>query len=276
MKKLLLCFAACYLALSANLALARNICDRVSDGTQSQVVLVGMDRGYPIYQTVYTPRYRTDCYWKYGAFAFNPQTRAYNSAWNYDDPNTALAKVNADCSGDCTAYSYSEDYSWVAMSENGAWAYSKQNADDAISQCDQVNNGKCAAIWGTSSTADTVVWGFKAIAFDPKTGNHVIIHEQKLSKGEAESAAMAACATPDCWAYAYQGGAGAIAMSSDGRLWGAWTADTIKGAANNVEQYCKKETGDDACKAQVASDIEGLAAHVKWLDNQLKSSNVAP
>lgn len=262
MKKLLLLFVAFYLALSANLALAAKVCQQVSDG--SDQVVVGMDHGHPIYQ--YRPRYRTDCYWKYGAFAFNPQTRANHSAWNYDNPNAAFARVMADCGKACEAYSYSEDYSWVAMSENGAWAYSTLSAFDAVRICDAINNGACAALWGTSSTADTTVWGFKAVAFDSKTGNRVVIHKQQLSKAAAEQAAVAECATPDCWAYAYQGGAGAIAMSKDGRVWGAWTADTKQGAASAAEQYCKKETGDDTCKAKIASDVEGLAAYVKWLD----------
>ncbi len=277
MKKLVLAFALLCVTLVSQLAFAKQICSKVPDGYDLRSVVTGYDnKNHPITMMQKFPRYRTECVWKYGAFAFNPQTRANSSVWNYDNADAAANFVKRACGEGCTAYSYSEDFSWVAMSKGVAWAVSRWSLQDAILKCELLDDGNCDIVWTTSSTADTTPRYFQALAFDPKTGRRAIARGKNLSRAAAASEAKELCATPDCWAYAFQGGAGAIAMSSNGRLWGAWSKDLLSGAANNAEYYCRKETGDIACKTQIASDAEGAEAELRRLEQIGKSLNVRP
>lgn len=153
-----------------------------------------------------TPIYEQRCVWLAGAVAVDPATRAYSSAWNYQNPDEALAYVVAQCGRQCVGQSFFEDFAYVAISEDDrAWGISMVSAGDAVRQCQASGNPGCVAVIGASSSAAAVYWFYGAVAYDADTGASGSSWNQ-LRRLDAEVAAKKGCGSENCWAYVFQGG----------------------------------------------------------------------
>ena len=201
-------------------------------------------------------RYVTKCRTTYGAFSLNPQTRAIHFAWDFNTPKSAIEFTEANCGKSCVGDSFESDYLWIAMGKTTSWATSTGSQADAVQKCNKLNDGTCTVIWVASSTAKPDIWYFKSVAFSPKTGGSSIASSIFLYKEAAERAALTACADPGCWAFTFQGAVGAIAMSSDGRLWGMSSNDAVSGSSKSALNYCIKESGTTDCSVKITMDSD--------------------
>ena len=200
------------------------------------------------------PIYQQQCVWLAGAVAIDPATRAFSSAWNYQNPDEALAYVIAQCGRQCVGQSFFEDFAYVAISEDDrAWGVSMVSAGDAVRQCQASGNPGCVAVLGASSSAAAVYWFYGAVAYDADTGASGSSWNQRR-RSDAEAAAKQSCGSENCWAYVFQGGNGAIAKSKDGRLFGAWSESArglIWSVSKEAKKSCKKATGDKDCEVVI-------------------------
>jgi hypothetical protein len=113
-----------------------------------------------------TPIYQQQCRWVAGAVAFNTYTRAFSSAWNYENADDAFAEVRRSCGMDCAAFSFFEDLAWVAISEDDKhYGTSTVSAKEAMRECGSYGH-PCELVIGASSTAEAVYWTFGAVAYD--------------------------------------------------------------------------------------------------------------
>ncbi len=197
------------------------------------------------------PVYQQQCAWLAGAVAFDPTARAYSSAWNYQNPEEALTYVLAQCGQQCVGQSFFEDFAYVAISEDDqAWGVSMVSAGDAVRQCQASGNPACVVVIGASSSAAAVYWFYGAVAHDADSGASGSSWNQ-YRRIDAEVAAKKSCGSESCWAYAFQGGNGAIAKSKDGRLFGAWSESArglIWSASKEARKSCKQATGEKDCE----------------------------
>jgi hypothetical protein len=200
-----------------------------------------------------TPIYQQQCRWVAGAVAFNTYTRAFSSAWNYENADDAFAEVRRSCGMDCAAFSFFEDLAWVAISEDDKhYGTSTVSAKEAMRECGSYGH-PCELVIGASSTAEAVYWTFGAVAYDVATG-----HSGKSwalrRRRDAATAAVESCAADGCWAYAFQGGYGAIAKSKSGQLFGAWDESgrgLLSSASKEAKKACKKATSEKDCEIVV-------------------------
>ena len=107
-----------------------------------------------------------------------------------------------------------------------------------------------------SSTAAAIYWHYGAIAYDVESGKSGK-SANRLYRADAVAKALAECGTPNCWAYGFQTGNGAIAKSADGSLFSGWSGGggLFSSAARDAKKRCKQASGDRNCEVV----IEGAA-----------------
>ncbi len=208
-----------------------------------------------------TPIFQKQCAWKAGAIAFDTASRDYWSNWNHDNADTARADVSGRCGPGCVSYAFFEDYAYIAISEDDRhWGVSTVSGERAIQECLAAGGRDCEWVMTASSTGDTRYYVFGAVAYDLATGAKGESWNYRRRR-DAEAAALKSCGAPGCWAFPFQGGYGAIAKSSDGQLFGAWSdrKGLLASAEREAKKACKKATGQKDC--EVVAD--GRAAHSK-------------
>jgi hypothetical protein len=231
---------------SAPDARASQICEDFVVG-QSAAPVIGSDsNNNPIYGSP-QPMYERHCTWKYGAVAIDKETRRYSAAWNYDDINAAQQKVVGECGSSCAWISFKEDLAYIAVSDDDAFAgISTMNSSDAELKCAIAGGLNCSTVLVASSTDDATYWRFGAIAYDAATAKSAAAWQHNR-KSEAQQDAIKSCGQPGCWAYVFQTGYGAIAMSDDGILYGSWSARDEDSAGKVAVKSCEKEKGKKSC-----------------------------
>lgn len=240
-------------------AKASRICENVLVGeTPPQIVgYSGPNNNQPIYGPP-QPIYEEQCYWKYGAIALNPVTRAYSSAWNYDDPQQAQDYVKSQCGYNCAWVSFGENFAWIAISEDDRkTGVSVKSSEDAERDCTMAGGVNCATVLAGSSTADASYWYFGAVAHDPTTGAGATSWGY-ARRNDARQAAIESCASPGCWAYAFQTGYGGLALADDGTLFGGWSTRSEASAGKDAVKNCEKQKGKKSCS--VVNTGSALAA----------------
>ena len=227
---------------------ASQICENVLVGeTPPQIVgYSGANNNQPIYGPP-QPIYQEQCFWKYGALALNPSTRTYTSAWNYDDIREAENYVKNQCGYACAWVSFGENFAWIAISEDDRFTgISVKSSADAEKQCALSGGVDCVTVLAGSSSADANYWYFGAVAYDALTGAGANSWGY-ARRNEARAEAIKSCASPGCWAYAFQTGYGGLALADDGTLFGGWSARSEESAGKAAVKNCEKQKGKKSC-----------------------------
>lgn len=212
-----------------------------------------------------TPIFQQQCSWVAGAIAFDPKTRAYASAWNNPNADQALSAAIGSCGAHCAGLSFYEDFAYVAISDDDStYATSVRSANEAVAACIAQGGRGCEAVIGASSTAEAIYWKFGAVAYDVASGA-VGRTANRYRRRDAMADALQACGKETCWSYAFQSGYGAIARSSDGRLFGAWSASNgrFSNAEKAAKKDCKKATGDKDCAIVVSGAAIDFEASIR-------------
>jgi hypothetical protein len=239
-------------------AKASQICENVVVG-QTPPQIIGYENNNnnkPIYGPP-QPIYQEQCYWKYGAVAIDPATRAVTSAWNYDDLNVARDYVVGQCGKHCTWIAFGEDFAYIALSDDDRIsATSAKSSADAEAQCTMAGGTDCSTVVAASSTANSSYWHFGSIAYDSVTGASGAAWNY-LRRGEARAASLQSCANAGCWAFAFQTGYGGMALADDGNLFGAWSARSEEGAGKAALKDCEKAKGKKTCSIVYTGSARG-------------------
>jgi len=232
------------------LLLAYGFCGNAQAYQYCENVMVGMTSG-AVQDGGGQPIYQQQCTWKYGAVAIDPVTRIYSSAWNYDDVNAAAAYVRAQCGDGCVWGSFSEDWAYMALSaDDRVYGFSTVSSADAAARCQTAGGNDCETVLTAGSAQEGSYWVYGSVAYDVATGASGSSWNQRR-RSDATAAAMESCGSATCWAYTFQGGNGAIAKSSDGKLFGGWSEAAfglIGSVSKKAKKACKQATGEKDCE----------------------------
>ncbi len=231
---------------------------QVSSHQSCEDVIIGMVPASPGLASY--PIYEQRCVWLAGAVAVNPSTRDISSAWNYSNSEEAGNYVRSQCGKSCISIWFYEDRAYIAISaDDRAYGMSTNSSNDAIAKCVSMGGLGCEAVVGAGSGGAAVYWLYGSIAYDVSTG--------KTGGGwnyrrrfEAENAGKTSCGSEKCWVYTFQTGYGAIAKSTEGQLFGDWSANSERLAIKAAEKRCKKTTNDKNCKSVISGAAENNTA----------------
>jgi hypothetical protein len=121
-----------------------------------------------------------------------------------------------------------------------------------------------------SSTADANYWYFGAVAYDATTG--VGANSWGYARrSEARQAALTSCASPGCWAYAFQTGYGGLALADDGTLFGGWSARSEESAGKDAVKSCEKAKGKKSCSMVKTGSALGPSTFKPKVDKKKKT-----
>jgi Domain of unknown function (DUF4189) len=242
----ILLFAMLGLFVAAPEARASNVCEDVVVG-QSPAPIIGTDSNNNAIYGSPQPIYERRCKWKYGAVAVDPVKRSIFAGWNYDNIEAAKTSAVNQCGADCLWITFGEDLAYIALSDDNKFSgISTVSSQDAEVKCAIAGGLECANIVVASSTSDFSQWRFGALAYDVATGESAASWAHNR-KSEAKADAFKSCGKAGCWVYTFQTGYGAIAMSDDGFLFGAWSARDEGSAGKVALKDCEKQKGKKSC-----------------------------